>query len=182
MIELACPESCSYLLEARTSASQREKDQRVKETADPRTLVLGDRALIALNAIEQAIVNAQRGIGPVSFRELSDNDILAAIENTSKNLETEESGLIYEHRSATPRLDQLSRHIRESVNESTKEFPAEVRPRRSDVLRALSFTRDALNAHIKRSSTESEGARSYLRFISLFHPWPQDVSKPLIVG
>ncbi|HSB09691.1 MAG TPA: hypothetical protein VLM38_09425 [Blastocatellia bacterium] len=181
MIELACPESCSYLLEARTSAGQREKELRVKESADPRALMLSDRALIALNAIERAIVQAQRGKGTVSFRDLNNADILAAVENSTKNLETEETGLIYEHRTATPRIDELSRGIRDALDGLSKELPPESRPRRSDFIRALNFTRDALQAHMKRPSTGAEGARSYLRFISLFHPWPEDATRPLIV-
>lgn len=181
MIELACPETCSYLLEARASAGHRERDLRVKESADPHTLLLNDRALIAVNAIERAIVQAQRGTGPVSFRDLNNSDVLAAIENSAKNLETEETGLIYEHRTATPKIDDLSRSIRNALDGLSKELPPEARPRRSEFIRALNFTRDALEAHLKRPSAGSEGERSYIRFISLFHPWPEDATRPLIV-
>jgi hypothetical protein len=181
MIELPCPETCSYLIEARTSAGHREKELRVKETPDRRTLMLNDRALVSVNAVEVAVLQAQRGIGATSFREMKDADILAAVENCAKNLETEESGLIYEHRSATPQIDELSRSMRTALDEMFKDVALEARPRRSDLIRALNFTRDALQAHMKRPSSPAGGARSYLRFISLFHRWPEDATKSLIV-
>src|SRR5262245_58720939 len=89
MIELACPEACPYLIEARSNAGQREVALRRREAAaDPRDLTLSDRALIALDAVERAIVNAQRGIGGSAFHDLDDAEILAAVENAIKNLET----------------------------------------------------------------------------------------------
>ena len=182
MIELACPESCTYLVEARTSASQREMALRQKETADaPGNMLLNERAMIALDGIERAIVNSQRGIGATSFRDLDDAEILAALENTIKNLETEESGLIYEHRAESPRIGELSRRIRERLDEVGNDAPLEVRPRRSDVLKALTFMRDAVEAHIKRAAGDPEASRSFMRYISLFSPWPADATTPLII-
>src|SRR5262245_21423510 len=108
MIELPCPESCSYLIEARNIASERESELRQKETAgDPRALRLTDRAYVALDGIQRAIVYAQRGIGSMPFRDLNDADVLAAADVAIKNLETEESGLIYEHRSGSPKISEL---------------------------------------------------------------------------
>src|SRR6185369_15705992 len=101
MIELACPSSCSYLIEARSNASEREMALRRRETAsDRRDMSLNERGLIALDAIERAIVNAQRGIGGAALRDLDDLQILGALEHTIKNRETEESVLIYEHPAA----------------------------------------------------------------------------------
>jgi len=181
MIELACPESCSYLLEARSTASAREQQLRIKETPNPRTLILSEREMVALNAIERAIVDARRGIGMQSFRDMTDEDVLTAVNNSSKTLETQESGLIYEHRSAAASVDQLGRLIRDSVNRIGDDVPADVRPRREDLVRALSFTRDALSAHRKRDAAGAGDARSFIRYISLFYPWPEEKTKPLIV-
>src|SRR5438445_1813024 len=66
MIELACPETCPYLIEARASAGQRERLLLQKEAAtNPRDFRLTERSLLALNIIEQAVVNVQRGVeGP----------------------------------------------------------------------------------------------------------------------
>jgi len=183
MIELACPESCSYLQEARATAVRRENELRVKETSkvNPRSLLLEDRALLALDAIERGIVNVQRGIGGVEFRDLNDAEILAAIETSIKNLETEESGLIYEHRAASSRIDQVSRRVRATLDEVTADVPAEARPRRSDIVKALNFARDAVKAHIERGGAGVTDSDSYIRYIALFYPWPEETTKPLIL-
>ena len=182
MIDLACPESCSYLIEARSSASEREMALRRKETAaDPRDLRLSERALLALEGIQRAIVNAQRGIGASAFRDLDDAEMLAAVENTIKNLETEDSGLIYEHRAASPRIGELSRRIREGLDEFAKDAPAEARPRRTDVLKALAFIREAASAHVRRAAGDPEASRTFIRYITLFYPWPEEAKRPLIV-
>lgn len=181
MIELVCPETCSYLIEARMSASQREMELRRRETAaDPRDLKLNERGFLALDGIQRAIVSAHRGVEATVFRDLVDADLVAAVDNTIKNLETEESGLIYEHRAASPRVGELSRRIRESLDEMAKDAPQEARPRRSDVLKALIFIRAAADAHIRRASGDLGASRTFIRYISLFYPWPEDIARPLI--
>jgi len=182
MIELACPESCSYLIEARTTVSQREMALRRKETeADPRDLRLSERGFVALDAIQRAVVNAQRGIGAVALSYLDDAETLAAIEITIKNIETQESGLIYEHPAASQRIGELSHRIRDGLEELGKEVPAEARPRRSEILKALAFMREAVNAHIQRAAGNAEASRTFIRYITLFYPWPEQSTAPLIV-
>jgi len=182
MIELACPETCSYLIECRISASQREMALRRKETAaGPRDLRLNERGLLALEGIQRAIVNAQRGIGASAFRDLDDAEMLAAIENTIKNIETEDSGLIYEHRAASPRIGELNRRIREGLDEIAKDAPVEARPRRTEVLQALAFIREAAAAHIRRAAGDPEASRTFMRYITLFYAWQEQATAPLIV-
>jgi hypothetical protein len=182
MIELACPEFCSYLIEARTTVSEREMALRRKETAsDPRELTLNERGFVALDAIQHAVVNAQRGIGASAFRDLDDAETLEAIETTIKNIETEESGLIYEHRPASPRIGELSRRIREGLEQIAKDVPSESRPRRSEILKALAFMREAVNAHQRRAAGEPQAARTFIRYITLFYPWPEEAVKSLII-
>jgi hypothetical protein len=155
---------------------------RQKETAaDPRDLTLNDRGLLALDEIQRAIVDAQRGVGPIAFRDLDDAAMLAAIENTIKNLETEESGLIYEHPAASARIGELSRRIREGLEGIAKEAPLEARPRRSEILRALNFIRLTADAHIRRAAGDPEASRTFVRYLSLFYPWPEQATAPLIV-
>src|SRR5437588_9321120 len=81
MIELACPENCPYLIDARISASKRESELRAKEaiTVSASDMALNDRALTALERIEHAIVNTQRGIGSPPIPDLQDSEILAAV-------------------------------------------------------------------------------------------------------
>ncbi len=181
MIDLACPETCPYLIEARRSASQRETALRMKETSaiDPRKLLLSDRSLLALDKVESAIVNVRRGVEGAAFRDLTDAEILEAIENTIRNLETEESGLIYEHRAATPRIGEVSGRIRDALENIDEKVPLELRPRRSDMVKALNFARDTVNAHLKRAAGEDR--RSYIRYVALFYPWPEEATRSLIV-
>jgi hypothetical protein len=182
MIELACPESCSYLIEARSSASQRERLLLQKEAAaNPRNLSLTERGLLALNMIEQAIVNTQRGVEGTALRDLTDEEIFAAVENAIKNAETEESGLIYEHGAASPRIAELSRRIREALDKMSAGIPAEARPRRSDALKALTFTREAVKAHMRRGVGDAEVSRGYLRYVTLFSPWPEEETRPILL-
>jgi hypothetical protein len=112
---------------------------------------------------------------------MKDADLLAAVENCAKNLDTEESGLIYEHRSHAPRVDELSRSIKTTFDEMFKDVPVEHRPRNADLIRALKYTREGLQAHMKRPAAGGDDARSYIRFISLFHRWPEEATKTLIV-
>jgi hypothetical protein len=155
---------------------------RRKETAaDPRELNLNERALLALEGIQRAIVNAQRGIGASGLRDLDDAELQSAVETTIKNIETEESGLIYEHRAASPRIGELSRRIREGLDEIAKEVPAEARPRRSEILKALAFMRNAASAHTRRAAGDPEAGRTFVRYITLFYPWPEQATTPLIV-
>jgi hypothetical protein len=182
MIELACPESCPYLIEARTNASQREMALRRQETAQhPRDLMLNDAALLVLDAIGGAIVSAQRSVGASAFRGLDDSDVLAAVEIAIKNLETEESGLIYEHRAAAHRVDELSHRIRGHIDEIGKDQPADTRPRRSEIFKALTFTRNAVKAHTLRAPDDPESSRTFIRYTALFYPWPEQATRPLIV-
>lgn len=182
MIELACPETCPYLIEARSSASERERMLLQKEVAaNPRDLNLSERAVLALNVIEQAIVNTRRGIAGTALSDLNDAEILAAVENAIKNVETEESGLIYEHGAGSPRISQVSQRVREALNKMIEEIPAEARPRRSDILKALTFTRETVKAHIRRAGEDPHMSHSYMRYISLFYAWPKEATSQLIV-
>lgn len=181
MIELACPESCSYLIEARSTAVQREKLLLQKEAAaNKRDLRLTERALLALSVIEEAMVKTQRSLSGPALRDLKDAEIIAALENAIKNAETEESGLIYEHSAASPRIAEVSRRVREALGKMAEEIPAEVRPRRADIVKALAFARDAAKAH-RRQATNPDSSVSYVRYITLFSPWPEEAVKPLIV-
>lgn len=183
MIELACPESCSYLIEARVTAGRRENQLRLKEasTLDPRSLMLNDHALLALERIESTIINFQRGVEGESHKDLDNGEVHEALENAIKNLETQESGLIYEHDAATRRTAELSRRIRARLDGMDRELPPEARPRRSDILKALEFARDAAKAHAARATGGKEGSRSYIRYVALFYPWPETATKPLIL-
>jgi hypothetical protein len=180
MVKLACPDSCDYLRSARTEARDREADLRIKEARAGGSLDLGlnQRSMAVAYLTDQAIVATFRGTNGRPLSELNDAEILAALENAIKNLETEDTGLIYEHREASPRVQELSERIRLGIEEVFKQEAAEVRPRRSEVIRALKYVRDAAQAHSKRPDAQPQ---SYLRYISLFCPWPEEATRDRII-
>ena len=178
MIVLACPESCQYLQDARAQSAERESALRAKDEAYIKTSEqITQRTLPLLLVIESAVVNAHRGIEGAEVRDLKNAEIAESFENAIKNLQTEESGLIYEHHAASARVEEVSRRIRAALDEFTKKAPDEYRPRRSDILKMLDVTRAAVEAHMRRGEEED----SYLRHISIYFPWPEEKTRPLII-
>jgi hypothetical protein len=190
MIELACPESCPYLQSARAQAGERENELRRKEMAAEGKPVprFDDKTISAVYLVEAAIIGVQRGTGGPGFPDLLDEEALAAVENTIKNIETEESGVIYEHRAASPRVQEVSRRIREGFDQlNERAGGGEERLRRGDIIKGLKYVRDtlrahSLRAHALRGEADSARSRSYIRHITLFFPWPDEATKPLIIA
>lgn len=135
------------------------------------------RSLPLVFVVQGAILNAYRGIKGGPLRDLKDAEILDAVDNAIKNLETEESGLIYQHQAPTPRVDALSRGIREALEEIIERTPPESRLRRSEVLKVLEVVRAWIDAHMRNGDDDN----SYLRHISLFMTWPSELARPLII-
>jgi hypothetical protein len=176
-IELACPESCTYLQDACLRASQRDAELRMKDLALDRAITGAQRSLPLLFVVQGAILNAYRGIKGGPLRDLKDAEILDAVDNAIKNLETEDSGLIYQHQAPTPRVDALSRGIREALDDISERTPADSRLRRSEVLKLLELVRAWIDAHMRNGEEDN----SYLRHISLLMPWPSELAQPLII-
>jgi hypothetical protein len=181
MIELACPESCQYLRAGRLQAAERERELHTKEVAEGKFKPqITERHLPALYAIDEAIISAQRDRG-ARLSDLTDAEALAAVETTIKNLETEESGLIYEHRAPSLRVEEVSRRIRAELEGVNKEMTGDDRLRRGDMIKVLSFARDSIKTYMRRAGAEQVSSRSYIRYVSLFIPWPEEATKPLII-
>ena len=178
MIVLACPESCQYLQDARAQSAERESALRAKDEAYMKVSEqITQRTLPILLVIEAAVVNAHRGVEGAEVRDLKNAEIAESFENAIKNLQTEESGLIYEHHAASPRVEEVSRRIRTALDEFARKAPEEYRPRRSDILKMLDVTRAAIETHMRRGEEEY----SYLRHISIYFPWPAEKTRPLII-
>ncbi|HXG92126.1 MAG TPA: hypothetical protein VNN73_07105 [Blastocatellia bacterium] len=179
MIELACPETCSYLRDARDSAAERERIMREREAATEGRVIpqITERLLPILLMTESTIINTKRGLKGSAIEDLDDREALEAVENVIKNLQTEESGLIYEHTAANPRAEELSRRIRAALDELVARYGEQSPPRRGEIIQALEHIRGAIQSHIKRG----EDRRSFLRYIALFFPWPEEAAKPQII-
>jgi hypothetical protein len=161
--------------------NEREEELRAKELAEEgRTPVsLSRRELTLLHIILGSVVEAHRGHNGPTLGNLADTEIFEALENALKNVETEASGIIYEHHASTPRIEDISRRIRASLDNLAKRIVAEHRPKRSEMAQALRFARDEAAAYIKRNR-ESD-SRAFLRSIALYAPWPQEETSPLII-
>jgi hypothetical protein len=181
MIEFACPESCQYLRSGREQAAERERELHRKETAEGRFMPeLSRRLLPVMYEIDGAIIGAQRDRN-VALSDLVDTEVLDAVETTIKNLETEESGLIYEHRAASPRVEEVSRRIRAALDEASRKMTGEDRLLRGEMIKVLNLLRITIQSHIRRDQSETGSPQSYVRYISLFIPWPEEAAKPLII-
>ena len=180
MIELACPESCQYLQDAREQAMEREQTLRMKELAEEGKMRhnIEQPVLVGLSLLFDIIAQIHRE----KVRDLKDADIAMAIDNVIKNLETEESGLIYEHHAASPRIDEIGRHIRESLDRPVDQQFSREFIRRGDKLKALKLMLGDVEAHARRNEGHFSDPRSYLRYISLMTPWPEEKTGPLIIA
>lgn len=156
----------------------REAEWRERErAAGIRRPELGQQWLAFLLMTQHAIVNAHRGIEGAKVADLTNGEILEALDNAIQNLQTGTSGLIYEHRATSARIEEVSRRIRAGLDQLIERFPAEHRPRPQDLITVLKSERAAVEGHIRRGEDEL----SHLRYISLFLPWPEEKAKPLII-
>ncbi len=183
MLELACPESCHYLTDARSEVAERERQLRDREREASGRFDEGFNDLIASIRIvvQGAIIAAQRDTESPNTRDLTDAEVLAALESSAKTVKTEASGIIYEHASSSPRVDKVSRRINEMLNKLMGEVPAADRVSRSQIQRALTSLSEDLQAHLNRP-THDRDSRSFLRFTALYFPWPEAETKPLIIA
>ena len=167
MIELACPDTCGYLISAREHAKTKEGDIVTKQFAEMGIKFNPNRIHMTLGiAIDEAIIAIQRE----SYKDIDDSEILAAIENAMKNMETAGAGLIYEHKDASRRVQELSQRMRTHLDEVVGKFPPENRPKSLDVVEALKLIGSLVRAHIRAG----EDKRSYLRYIAMFHSWGKE--------
>lgn len=178
MVELRCPESCQYLVSARKETGHREGSFRIREfqAAGLLSPIPAEHITPALFAIEEAIVESQRE----RFHNLDDAEILAAIENAIRNIEIEESGLVYEDRDTSPRVQAISKSIRDAMDKLGERRQIDRRLTRADLIKALEYERDVVRAHLRHEGN-APGSRSFLRVIALFVPWPHETSAPLII-
>lgn len=175
MLELECPEDCQYLTSGRLQSMEREQEMVAKEMAatgkGPPTLTAKAQECFA--AARWVVVEVQRK----AFPDLQDSEILAALDNAIKNLETESAGIIYEHREYSVRVQEVSRRVRKTLEDLYSDAPTEFRPRTRDILEALKYLRENVELHRRRGDP-----RSFIRYSTLFFPWKPQEPKDLIVA
>jgi hypothetical protein len=166
LMEIACPETCTYLAAGRETSSEKSRALLATALSESgrfvnRTLTEGQ--IHALVTIEAAVVESKRR----ELKDTKDRDILEAFQNVLKNLQTADSGLIYEHRVASPLVQQLSQQIRDNVQELNEHAPLSRRITTSDEIEAIKILIESAQAFIDRG----EDDRAYLRSIAIRVPW-----------
>ncbi len=176
MLVLACPERCPYLQDARRIAQERRAEQLIthllaqgKESWVNVLDTLGP--LLAL--LERAIVDVQRQ----HFRDLADEEILAGVQNSLQTYETLERGIIYEHRSESPRIQAVSDSLKQTLEQLKEDLARRgARISTSDIVLCLRILAEAV-----RAMRDEQDAQAYLRVAALFQRYPESRSRLIVV-
>ena len=175
MMGIRCPESCTYLEEARNTEAEKAV-QLLMSHFDPAyvsELYDDESCLQVMILIEATIANTQR----YDYNDLGDSEIMGALNNAVKNLETAESGLIYEHGETSPRVQDLSLAIRDALEEAMAELPADELPDLTEIIEIIRFER----AFAELLGRNESNSRAFVRHVALMTPWREDEAEPRII-
>jgi hypothetical protein len=172
MLEIPCPESCDYLITGR----EHEGNEYAKLL---RSL---DRKSQERN--QQVFLNHLDVIGRLEYsisrtrylsRDLTDKDVIQAVDLLLENYRTEEKGVLYEKTSENLRVESLRRELRD-VMETFRNSPTETGPNvvspqdnrlaLSDALNCLECIRSLMGAFQEKGRSDS----AYVDFLARFYP------------
>jgi len=123
--------------------------------------------------LERAIVEVQRQ----RFRDLTDDEVLAGVENAIRTYETLERGIIYEHRSESPRVHAVTESLLKALERVEKDLVERgARIRTSEALACLRVLAESV-----RAIKDEREAQAYLRVAALFQPYPRSESRLIVV-
>lgn len=169
-VEINCPPDCRYFVGGRQyQESKVTKRRLVKEGAVSfaRRARLYNRHPGLFEGIEKAIVSHFRGTPG-----LTNDDLLAALDLVLKTLDTEKSGLIYEHKSGKTTVDDLvlglvslSREVTEGANVKAGRLTI------ATVSEVFGEFRKELEFYV----SEQRGPRTYLAQLARYHPAEPEV-------
>lgn len=179
MIELACPEHCQYLREARTTTLDRRTEKLVEHLMSrglENMLETLKRFEPVILWIDRAVVQVQR----YTFRNLSDHEVLEGLKNALKTYETLDRGIIYEHKAESPRIQAVTDAVLQALNEIKADLQQQGRSHlitTRDFLACLQFTVEYLQLEMTEGHSQAA-----LRASALFHPYPKQESQIIITG
>lgn len=179
MIELACPESCIFLKEARKSTAQRRMSKFAQYLAahDRHDALESIRRFeMILFLLERAIVEVQR----YQFHDLRDEEALDGMKNALKTYETLDRGIIYEHHSESPRVQAVTRAALDALNHVREELQKQQRSslmRIRDYITCLQLIIEAMQFDIQTN----QDPQAWFRHAALYQPYPQQEAQRLIV-
>lgn len=162
VVEIACPPDCVYLSSGQSYQILKKFTTQLQAEDDPvkrQRIYQASRTFAReLYDLEGFILEFAAGVS-----SLTDRDILEAVNTVRQTYQTEEKGLIYEHRSANPLAQSLVSELRRYLEEQrSKEAPLRV----SEILLFLEVTENNINFHLDPKA----GRDSYLRSIRRNHP------------
>lgn len=175
MMTIACVETCPYLRDARETMGKRLMESLVNAliAADRREWIKDVEHLAPLvHMIEGVIVRVRR----VHYPDLSDAEAASALDLALRTYETLQRGIIYEHRSESPRIQHVVEGILAALND-LKEAVAKEGGRISTdaIIRSLAI------AKILAAALQKENdAQAYIRLASLYQPYPQAESRVIV--
>jgi len=176
MLVLACPERCPYLQDARRTTGKRRMEQllaHLSAQGKESWLSVIPRMSGLLTLLEGAIVGVQRQ----HFRDLTDGEVLAGIENAIRTYETLERGIIYEHRSESPRIQAVTESLIEVLKRVEEDSARRgARLQTSDEVACLHVLVESI-----RLMQDEREAQAYLRVAALFQPYPEPESRLIVV-
>jgi hypothetical protein len=146
MIEIDCPESCEYLKTGRERESEQEY-RRFLRTAEEQDR---QRYFRVLSRLEEVVVYLEILIaeGRRTVRNLTDSDVIQALDLLIATLRTEDSGVLYERTSENLRVESLRRTLAEELNSLRyPKQPDQERLQLKDAIECLELLRSMAASH-----------------------------------
>ncbi len=176
VLEIDCPESCTYLVEGRRNEG-RLQYSRYLQPADPalaeKRYQVVERCAYAVHALEVAIAEERR-----AARDLTDRELGEALDLLRETLATEERGVLYEQTSENLVVDALRRRLAAEVE--ALRYPQEAdhpRIRLRDAIDTLEWIRG-----MQRLLTDGGASpRAYVDFLARNIPRAEKTAGPSII-
>lgn len=169
MVEVDCPPDCNYLESGHIHQARRKFIHQLTQEQSParaqRYLDTARNYGEVLARLEQAILRYAAGMS-----SMRDSDVLEAVELLKKNYQTEDKGVIFEHRSPNPLAGPLTQDLREVIEELREGSRELRRLRLSEALDCLENLLQDIRYHIQ----EQGQPLSYLQFIARSYPDVRD--------
>ena len=163
VVEIDCPPDCVYLTEGQGHQAAKKYIRQVRQEQDPhRGLRLLENMQIyrpLIDEVEKEILRYGQGL-----RSFHDRHVLEAVRLLRKTYQSEDRGIIYEHRSPDPMVTALIRAVRKMLEETREGLDSPLRV--SDLLNCLELVESEVHYHLNHQS----GGEPYLTFIRKNHP------------
>lgn len=162
-IEIDCPLDCEYFVEGQKHQQQKVTKQRIQKEGiqsylNKAELYKKDPVLFAV--VEKEISRIFR-----EKKNLNDRDLVTALEQTKKTIETEKSGIYYEYQGENLYANEITTSILRVIrNHMQNNNPANV---------DMEFCSNVIGEYLKEAEFYVEnksGPREYLKHISRYHP------------